>query len=385
MKTVVNRASLFLRLGITAAAMLLGQQALALGTDAGTTVANQATVAYSVNSEAQTPIESDPAGNSTPGAGSPTEFLVDRRVAFTIVEIGGLHTEVAPGDLAAFTEFQLTNNGNAIMDFVLTVADLTSGSPGGGTVHGEADTDDSVGPFTIRVANGDGITGIPDAGDLDFVDELGEEETVVIYVFADIPGTAPNDAYDNFTLNATAADDPDALPTVGGTPDPLLTESAGADDPLVIESVFANASGADGSGNATEGADDGFHVNSAELVITKIANVISAPFGSTKALPDAVIEYTVTIDNSAGAAIAQNVVLTDTIQIADVTLEDEAYGVDQDVSIDGAFCNADLGDTTPAPDGCAYDAGTGALSIAVPDIAIGATTTITYQVRISPL
>jgi hypothetical protein len=382
MKTVVNRASLFLRLGIAATAILLGQQALALGTDAGTTVANQATVAYSVNSEAQTPIESDPAGNSTPGAGSPTEFLVDRRVAFTLVEIGGLHTEVAPGDVQAFTEFQLTNNGNAIMDFVLNAVDLAITE----TVHGEDDTGDSVGPFTIRVANGDGIAGVPDyAADLDFVDELGEEETVVIYVYADIPGTAPNDAYDNFTLNATAADDPDALPTVGGTPDPLLTESGGADDPLVIESVFANTSGADGSGNATEGADDGFHVNSAELVITKTAAVISAPFGSTKALPDAVIEYTVTIDNSAGAAIAQNVVLTDTIQIADVTLEDEAYGVNQDVTIDGAFCNADLGDTTPAPDGCAYDAGTGALSIAVPDIAIGATTTITYQVRISPL
>ena len=382
MKTEVNRASLFLRLGITAAAMLLGQQALALGTDAGTTVANQATVAYSVNSAAQTPIESDPAGNSTPGAGSPTEFLVDRRVAFTIVEIGGLHTEVAPGDVQAFTEFQLTNNGNAVMDFVLNAVDLAITA----TVHGEDDTGDSVGPFTIRVANTDGITGIPDyATDLDFVDELGEEETVVIYVFADIPGTAPNDAYDNFTLNATAADDPDALPTVGGVPDPLLTEAGGADDPLVIESVFANASGADGSGNATEGVDDGFHVNSAELVITKTALVISAPFGSTKALPDAVIEYTVTIDNSAGAAIAQNVVLTDTIQIADVTLEDEAYGLNQDVAIDAAFCNADLGDTTPAPDGCAYDAATGALSIAVPDIAIGATTTITYQVRISPL
>lgn len=382
MKTVVNRTSLFLRLGIAAAAMLLGQQALALGTDAGTTVANQATVAYSVNSEAQTPIESDPAGNSTPGAGSPTEFLVDRRVAFTIQEIGGLHTEVAPGDVQAFTEFQLTNNSNATMDFVLTAVDLAVTA----TVHGEDDTGYSVAPFTIRVANADGITGVPDyAADLDFVDELGPEETVVIYVFADIPGTAPNDAYDNFTLNATAADDPDALPTVGGTPDPLLTEAGGVDDPLVIESVFANTSGADGSGNATEGADDGFHVNSAELVITKIATVVSAPFGSSKALPDAVIEYTVTIDNSGGAAVAQNVVLTDTIQIADVTLEDEAYGANQDVAIDGAFCNADLGDTTPAPDGCAYDAATGALSIAVPDIAVGATTTITYQVRISPL
>ena len=380
MKTVVRSTSLLARLGVTAATLLLSQQVLALGTDAGVTVSNQATVAYTVNTEAQTPIESDPAGNSTPGAGNPTEFLVDRRVDFTITEIGGLHTEVSPGDAQAFTEFQLTNNGNAIMDFDLNLVDLTSGDA---AVHGELDTDDTMTNFQIRVANGDGAAGVPDyATDLDFVDELGEEGVVVIYVFADAGALLPNDAYDNFTLNATAADDANAAATPGVL-DALLTESPGADDPTLIESVFANASGADGSGNATEGDDDGFHVNSAELVITKIATVISDPFGSGKALPDAVIEYTVTIDNSAGNAIAENVVLTDTIQIANVALEDEAYGAGQDVAIDAAFCNADAGDGDA--DGCAYDVGTGALSIDVPDIAIGASSTVTYQVRISPL
>lgn len=378
MKTVVDGMGLTIRLGMIATALLLSQQVLALGTDAGTSVANQATVAYDVNSQVQTPIESDPLGNSVPGSGSPTTFLVDRRVDFTIVEVGGLHTEVEPGDVQAFAEFTLTNTGNAIMDFDLSYVDLTSGDP---AVHGELDTDDLMSTILIRAGNGGGV---PVIGDLAFVDELAEDASVTIYVFADAGATLPNDAYDNFTLNATAADDPDALPTVG-TLDPLLLETPGVDDPDLIENVFANASGADTNGNATEGADDGFHVSSAELVITKTAAVFSDDFGSGKALPNAVIEYTVTIDNSAGLAIAENVVLTDTIQIANVALEDEAYGVDQDVSINGAFCNADLGDTTPAPDGCAYDAGTGALSIAVPDIGIGATTTVTYQVRISPL
>ena len=380
MKTVVRTASLFARLGVAATALLLSQQVLALGTDAGITVSNQATVAYDVNTEPQTPIESDPAGNSTPGAGNPTEFLVDRRVDFTITEIGGLHTEVSPGDTEAFTEFQLTNNGNAIMDFDLNLVDLTSGDA---AVHGELDTDDTMTNFQIRVANGDGAAGVPDyLTDLAFVDELAEDAVVVIYVFADAGALLPNDAYDNFTLNATAADDANAAATPGVL-DALLTESAGADDPALIESVFANLSGADGGGNATEGDDDGFHVNSADLVITKIATVISDPFGSGKALPDAVIEYTVTMDNSAGNAIAENVVLTDTIQVANVALEDEAYGVGQDVAIDAAFCNADAADGDA--DGCAYDVGTGALSIDVPDIAIGATSTVTYQVRISPL
>lgn len=380
MKTVVNNAGLLVRLGVTAAALLLSQQVLAVGTDAGTTIANQATVAYDVNSQVQTPIESDPLGNSVPGNGNPTEFLVDRRVDFTIVEIGAAHTEVTPGDLQAFTVFQLTNVGNAIMDFDLSLVDLTSADA---AVHGQSDTDDVMSNYIIRVANGDGVAGVPViATDLVFVDELAEDATVVIYVYADAGATLPNDAYDNFTLNATAADDAGAVATPG-TLDALLTESPGADDPTLIESVFANLSGADGSGNATEGADDGYHVNSADLVITKTAAVFSDDFGSGKALPNAVIEYTVLIDNSAGAAIAENVVLTDTIQIVNVALEDEAYGVTQDVAIDAAFCNADIVDTDA--DGCAYDAATGALSIAVPDIAIGATTTVTYQVRISPL
>jgi len=378
MKTVANSARLLARLGITAAVLLLSQQALAVGTDAGTPVSNQAIVAYDVGTEPQTPIESDPAGNSTPGAGAATVFLVDRRVAFNLVEIGTAHTEVAPGAVQAFTEFQLTNTSNAIMDFDLDTVDLAAGV----TVHGEGDTGDVVAPFTIRVANGDGIAGVPDyATDLAFVDELGEEETVVIYVFADIPGTAPNDAYDNFTLNATAADDPAAIATPGA-PDPLLTESAGVDNPAVIESVFDNASGADGNGNATEGADDGFHVNSAELVISKLSAVISDPLGSGKALPDAVIEYTVTIDNSAGASPAANIVMTDTLQIANVALEDEAYAPG-DVLINGVACNADFPDSEP--DGCTYDAATGDMTIVVPDIAAGASATITYRVRISPL
>ena len=376
MKTVVTSANLYARLCATAVVLLFTQQSLAAGTDAGTTVSNQATVAYDVNSTSQTPIESDPAGNSTPGAGSPTEFLVDRRVDFTITEIGGAHTEVSPGDVQAFTEFQLTNTGNAIMDFDLNLVDLTSADA---AVHGELDTDDTMSNYAIRVANGDGATGVPDsATDLAFVDELGEDATVVIYVFADAGAALPNDAYDNFTLNATAADDASAAATPGVL-DALLTESAGADDPTLIESVFANTSGADASGNATEGDSDGFHVNSAELIITKTAAVISDPFSSGKALPDAVIEYTVTVDNTGGAATAENVVMTDTIQIANVDLELGQYG-GQDISVNGTPCTA-----AADADGCTYVGGTGAMTIDVPDIASGATATILYQVRISPL
>ena len=368
MKTVRKRLGLLFRLGITAAALLLGQQALALGTDAGTTVSNQATVAYDVAAVAQTPIESDPLGNSTPGAGSPTEFLVDRRVDFTLVEVDGAPTTpVAPGDVNVVAAFTLTNNGNAIMDFDLSVLDFA------GAVHGNADTTDLVN-YRVRAGNGQGAGGTPALGDLAYVDELGEEGVVEIYVFADAPLTVLNGQYANIELTATAADDALAAATPGVL-DGILVETPGADDPTVIESVFADA-GNDGF----EVAQDSYEIISAALTITKTSAVFSDPFGSGKALPDAVIEYTVVIDNSTGGSIAENVVVTDTIQIANVALENEAYGANQDVAIDAAFCNADLGDGDG--DGCSYDAGTGALSIVVPDIGIGATTTITYQVRI---
>lgn len=353
----------------TAMLVLLGQQAIAAGTDAGTVVSNQASVDYFVAGVDQTDIVSSPAAN--PGSGLPTTFVVDRRVDFTLIEVDGAHTSpVAPGQADVVAAFTLTNDGNAIMDFRLGVADFA------GAVHGIADSTD-LGNYRVRVANGDGAGGVPVLADLDYVDELAEDGVVEIYVFADAPLTVVNGQYANIQLTATAADDAAAAATPG-TLDADLAESPGADDPDAIESVFADA-GNDGF----EQAEDGYEIVSASLTITKASAVISDPFGSGKALPDAVIEYTVVIDNSTGSSPAENVVLTDTIQIANVALEDEAYGLNQDVAIDASFCNADLGDADT--DGCAYDPGTGALSVDIPDIAAGASTTVTYQVRISAL
>jgi len=369
-----------------ASALLLGQQALALGTDAGTEVSNWATVAYDVGGNVQTPIPSAPGGNSDPGAGNPTVFLVDRLVAFTFDASDNVHTSVAPGDVQAFAAFSLTNLGNAIMDWDLTLLDLTSADP---TINGEDDTDVVLINYTIRVANDDGALGVPDFGaDLAFIDELGEDETVVIYVFADAPVTLVNGDVDNFTLNATAADDATATGTPG-TPDPLLTQSGGADDPTIIESVFLNASGEDLSGNATESVSDGFIVDSAELVITKIAAVFFDPFGSGKAVPGAIIEYTITVDNSSGDSEATNVSISDLID-SDVTLVLGAYGgPGDDIELNNGglvtTCSAD-----PSPgdnDGCTYDdpnlvVGDAAGPITV---AIGAILTVKFQVLIPNL
>ncbi len=378
MKTVMSKLGLLFRLGVTATALLFGQHALALGTDAGTPVSNQATVAYSVGGAAQTPIESDPLGNSTPGFGIPTTFLVDRRVSFTLAPTDAVHTTVAPGGVDVFAAYTLTNTGNAIMDYRLTLAQLGSVD---GAVNGLTDTDVNMSNVRIRAANGDGAAGVPDlATDLPWVDELAEDATVVIYVFADAALALVNGDIANVELTATSADNATATATPGIL-DSDLAQTPGPDDPTIIESVFADA-GNDG----LEASRDGFQVLSAALVITKTATVFSDPFGSGKAVPGAVIEYLITVDNTLGTADATNVSITDTID-ADVTFVVDAYGAGQDVSFDSgaSFCNTDAGDADL--DGCSLDGASlvvGNVNLAI-SVAFGTTLTIAFRVLIPNL
>ncbi len=378
MKTVKRSLGLITRLSILASAMLLGQQALALGTDAGVTVSNQATVAYDVATVTQTPIESDPAGNSTagPGNGNPTLFLVDRRVSFTLIETsGGPTTPVAPGDSDVIASFTLTNTGNAIMDFSLSVADLAA------PVFGNADTTNLVN-YRIRAGNGQGAGGTPALGDLAFVDELVEEGVVEIYVFADAPITVLNGEYANIRLTATAADDV-LVAATPGVLDAILVEDPGADDPTEIETVFGDA-GNDGF----EEDDDSYEIIAAALEITKTAAVFSDPFGSGKAVPGAIIEYTITVDNTTGSSDATSVAITDLID-SNVTFQTGVYnGGASDISFDAgaSFCIADGGDVDL--DGCSLD-GAGNLVVGNVNLSItvaaGASLTIQFQVLIPNL
>ncbi|MFB3105368.1 MAG: hypothetical protein ACE1ZA_10620 [Pseudomonadales bacterium] len=379
MKTVKRSLGLITRLSILASALLLGQQALALGTDAGVTVSNQASVAYDVGLISQTAIESSPSGNSVPGSGAPTTFQVDRRVSFTLIETSGTPTTpVAPGDINVIASFTLINTGNAIMDFDLSVADLAA------AVFGNADTTDLVN-YRARAGNGQGAGGVPTLADLAWVDELAEEGIVEIYVFADAPVTVLNGEYANIRLTATAADHVLADPTPGVLDD-ILVEDPGVDDPTEIETVFGDA-GNDGF----EEADDSYEIiTAAALEITKIATVISDPFGSGKAVPGAVIEYTITVDNTTGASAATNVVITDLID-GNVTYQTGVYDVgvtDSDISFDAgaSFCIADLADANT--DGCSLD-GAGNLvvgSVLLPiTVAAGASLTVQFQVLIPNL
>lgn len=385
MKTVLRMPGLLVRFGSMAAVLLLGQQALAVGTDAGVSVDNRATVTYVVGGSPQTGIESSPTGNNLPGVGpsgqgTDTSFLVDRRVDFTISQVGGALAQVAPGDNGVFVEFYVTNTSNSVLDFVVSPTNLTSAF---GDVRGPGTTDSEVDMNAIRIAVSaapDGQPGGGAAGDgpdpVDpgtalapgdtLIDNLPEDDSIRVRIYSDTPLTLLNGQIANVLLTASAADPVSSAE---------LVETPGADDPTLVENVFVN--GADGNGFATETGADGFTVVSAALVVTKTAAVFSDPLGSGKAVPGAVIEYSILIDNTGGASDATGVVVTDAV-VSDVTLENGVYngGASNVAFSDGTFCNAD-GDGT---DGCTFAAG--ALSIAVPDVALGASMTVTFQVLI---
>ena len=379
MKTVIEKFGLFARLGIAATALLLGQQALAVGTDPGTAVDNQATVNYDVNAIAQTAINSNN-----------VQFLVDRRVNFTVSQTGVGLTQVTPGENGVWIEFSVFNLSNGDLDFNLGSFQLSS-ADGDVKGAGTTDTDVDMNNVTISVsaapdgqpgggAQGDGPD--PVLGGPTVIDNLPEDDSIRVRIFADTPAAFGNGDIANIRLDVTAAD-----PATGVN----LVETPGADDPTLVENVFANASGADGGGNATESEADGFEAVTADLVVTKTYAVIFDPFGSGKAVPGAVIEYTITLDNTAGAAAATDISISDLVD-ADVTFVDPPAAYDQgngeNISFDGgaSYCVADAADANG--DGCTFDGTTLTLDgrdqavLTAIDVAAGATVTVQFQVTV---
>lgn len=377
MKTVRKKFGLLARLGTLATALLLTQQAMAVGTDPGVIVTNTATVSYTVGGNNQTPIDSNE-----------TTFLVDRRVDFTVTQVGVGLTQVAPGDNGVWVEFIVTNVSNGVLDFNLGSLQLGSAF---GDVKGAGTTDSDVDMNTVTIsvsAASDDLPGggspgdgpDPALGGPTAIDDLPEDDSIRVRIYADTPLALTNAQIANVQLIVTAAD-----PVSGTNLTESATWTAGS-----VDNVFANASGADGANNATETQEDGFQVVSAALTITKSQAVISDPFGSGLAVPGARIEYSITIDNSAGAVAAAGISISDLVDPDVVFITDAYNGGASNISFDGgaSYCLADLADGNT--DGCTFDGTT--LTIAGSEmpptaltpisVAAGATVVVSFVVEV---
>jgi uncharacterized repeat protein (TIGR01451 family) len=376
-----------LTVALLAAAVLgTAPSAWALGTAAGTSIDNRATIVYTVGATSQTPIESSPAGNSTPGAtnGADTSFLVDNRVDLTITNQDGANVTVVPSQTGAVTEYLVTNTGNETQDYRLTA------SNGGAEPYATPPLDsfDVNTPITVFVEDGVNAGYQPAEDTATFIDELAANGTATVYVVADMPGALATNALSVVSLRATTADAGAA--GLGGD----TAETAGADNAAAIDVVFGDPdSDADTFPDGYEETQGAYVVQTAALTITKTSAVISDPFnGGTnpKAIPGAIVEYTVTIAN-AGPAGATNVTVTDDLSteigLGTVSFDANAYGAGEGLRVTAPNINGgaalDLTNVTGDDEGEWDDAAADTVIVNGIDLTAGQSATLTYRVTIT--
>lgn len=369
--------------------------AFAAGTTSGTTISNTATVNYSVNGSAQDEIGSSPTGN-TAGAGTATTFVVDRKLWHTVTSLDLNGTVDATPNAAAVMQFQVKNEGNDTQDYVLSAFNRSAATdadyPGGVT--------DAFNTGGIQVyVESNGTAGYQPGGDLRvYIDELAPGDTRIVYVISTIPSSAINGQYAALSLVAQVAEggaantqgsaivvDTNAhispqgvFQQQGGgtvTTAPPATATAEADDPTTVQNVFADAaSDVDSSQMVDDAQYNGqysdtevYRVVSANLTVSKTSAVFSDPVNGTtnpKAIPLAIVEYTITVENS-GSAPATS------IQIADV------------IPTNTTFQAGSIVVTAPMGSIASSSFAGNTVSVNVDTLATGATVTVAFKVQLN--
>lgn len=298
----INKTSGSARLAtLLAGAALFGmasQSALAAGTLSGVTISNQATVNYSVGAQAQPAITTVAA-----------TFVVDNKVNLTVQKVADNAATITNMNNQAVA-FTVTNNGNTSQRYALSAV------VGASTL---------TNPLTnVRIYLDNGATpGAWDATDTLYVDastfaNVAPDGSLSVLIVADAPAAETNGQTEVYSLLATTVD--------AGTTT-VTSATAGADTPGSVDVVFADAmSGIAGDSGAVR---DGKHAASATytiaaaaLTVTKASAVYSDPINgvsaNAKAIPGAVVTYTVTIANAVGAATATSVTIADSLN-AEIT------------------------------------------------------------------
>jgi uncharacterized repeat protein (TIGR01451 family) len=298
-KARINRTLLGLLLALLAS--LAGMpSALAAGTLAGTSISNSATVNYQVG------------GVSQPAINSPAvSFVVDRKINLTVSTNDVAAISVTPGTSGNVLTFTVTNNGNDTQDFALSAIAV---STGGASKFGGNDNIDagSVAVFVDVNGNGTYEAGTDTAT---FIDELAPDASKKVFIVATFPTGLNNGDIASYHLLAEARAGQTAG-SLGGA----LTQTAGADTPGSVDVVFADGQGSatasDSPRDAKHSSQSDYKIVAATLTVTKTSAVISDPFNGTtnpKAIPGAVIEFTITITNAAGGATATNITMSDSL------------------------------------------------------------------------
>jgi len=340
--------------GTISAAIMSASSAFAAGTTQGTDIDNTVTVDFQVGGVDQT---QETAADS---------FQVDRKVIFDVVEATPTGTtNVVPGETAAVTTFTVTNTSNDVLDFSLAGTQLA----GGTAEHGGTDNFNVDNLQVFVDSNGNGVYD-PATDTATSIDNLAADASATVFVIGDIDVAQTNGDVAGVTLTATAQNS-------DGT---AITASTDADaNTAGVETIFADT---DDDGNtARDGIDfdgDDFTVAAAELTVQKISRVVSDGISASnpKAIPGAVVEYCIVVENAAGAATATNVAVSDDIgAIGNVTFDGSFTPATDGTAVSGDTC-------TPGANTGTYTAGTDTVSGTLTDIAAGETRTLVFRVTI---
>jgi uncharacterized repeat protein (TIGR01451 family) len=329
--------------------------AIAGGTLAGSTVTNTATVNYNVGTVARSANDSD-------------SFVVDRRIDLVVDEVDGAATTVSPGQTGAVTTFTLQNTSNAVMDFSLT----TVQPAGGAATFTGTDNFNATNVLLFRDTNGNGTyesgtdTAVPQSSGTYFIDELGIDATVRIFVVADIPSGQVADDVAVVRLAATTREG-GVTGTMGAVTTASTSNSAGMD------TVFADDD--DVVGALRDGIDsdsDDYRVAAANLLVGKSSTIVSDPIPGTPDyhIPGAVIRYCIVVRNT-GTANATAVNLTDSLPTTmnivaaslrvNATVNDNGTPgnvLDDTCGTDGVVGGTATDNTAPTADTVAWNIGT---------------------------
>lgn len=288
-------------LRIISAGILLtaSSQIYAQGVSAGADIENKAVVTYSMGGDIQSPIESSPNGNRSPGIGGGrfTRFKVDRKIDLSITNNGD--TNVTPGETQAELNFTLSNDGNDIQEFLLT--------PDGSLTADDFNTSNCK--VKITAVTGTPLTEVvlPSYDKI----KLIPDQQASISVKCDIPfenngHVILNNHTSLLSLLATVIANKDGSET---------KEERTADTVDTVDTVFSDAAGTDDGKRDASHSTRGTYIAQASaplptLNIKKSILKVTDSSGSNKAKSGSEVTYKITISTS-GEGVINNVVITD--------------------------------------------------------------------------
>lgn len=261
-------------------------------TASGQPVSNSATVNFSVNSVSQDPITS-----------VAHTFIVDTKIDLTVTKIAD--DNVNPNAVLQPLEFTVTNDGNSTVDFLLSY---------------ENSAGDNFDPTLVEIYVESGLAaGFQDDASpnpdtkINTLDNIAAAGSKTVYLASTMPGTPTGSqtAVLHLIAEARAAADGSAL-----------SEDADGDDKDAAEIVFATAAGVatgDILNDQKHSASATYTVLAASIDISKNSAIIDDGAGGLYRIPGAVVEYTITVSNGAGAETATAITVTDLLDTTKLT------------------------------------------------------------------